>query len=170
MKIFLVLIISFLAVAAQLTLLPRLAILGVAPNLVLAATIAWAIFRKDQKSDWWVLVPVLWLDILAGRPFGLLTLSVWLVFNLISWLAGFLLRKSEIISLVALSFLGCLSFFVIFYGLTQLASSFGLAAAPAIRSDLWPVTLIGTTYDALAGLVTLWLIKKSYPRLLKING
>jgi len=170
MKIFLIIIGSFLIVALQLTIFPGLVVWGVAPDLTAALVVALAIFKKEPRNDWLVLVPMLWLDILIGRPFGLMTLSAWLVFSLISWLAKFLFKRSEAISLIALAFLGNLSFQIIFYGLFKLAGVFGLIAGGVRWADIWPSVLAGTLYNSLMCLILWWLIKKSYPWWIKING
>lgn len=106
MKIFFLALAAFLLSVFQLALAPRLSFFGVAPDLILAGTVALAITVKDPSAKWLVFVWILLFDLVAGRPFGVLSLSLILVFFLINWLANSLLGQSGFWAVLFLGFLG----------------------------------------------------------------
>ncbi len=116
-----VFLISLLAAALQLTFFAKLAFFSFSPNLILAGILAYAIWRRDKKNKWLVLIPALFLDFLVGRPFGLLTLAFWTAFCLVEWLARILFRQNNLPAIVSLTVLGVLFFEIFLTGETLLA-------------------------------------------------
>lgn len=110
MKFFLVFLLAILTMVLQLTLMPRLAILAVAPNLILAGVLAFAIWQSEYKKNWLILIPVLLFDLIAGRPFGLLTIVLWLVFFGIERLGATFLKHNDRPAILSLIFVGILLF------------------------------------------------------------
>jgi len=92
---------------AQTTLSPRLALLGVQPNLMLLAVLSWSLLRGGKEGMLWAFGGGVLLDMLSGSPFGTSTLSLLLV----SFLSGLgevmMFRPSLSLRLVA-SFAGSL--------------------------------------------------------------
>ncbi len=107
---------SFLAVIGQLTLVgyfdQKNIFLDFPLVLVLAAALTW----RQVKISWLALLPVFLFDLLISRVFGIITLSAWFSFWFIRWLAHFLFKKNEFLSLVTLGSLG----FIFFNGLNFL--------------------------------------------------
>lgn len=60
----------------QTCLLPRYAVEGIAPNLVVLLVAAWAILYGSREGALVALLSGFLLDLLSGAPFGLLTLSL----------------------------------------------------------------------------------------------
>lgn len=105
--IFIILVLFFVAIV-QTTFVPKIAIYGVFPNLILLVIIFKSAFKDYRKVFIWSLTGGIILDIFSGGiPFGVFTLS----FLIISLLVSFLSRNiwsSEFIGLVLLllTFLG----------------------------------------------------------------
>ena len=127
MQIFLVFLFSILAAALQLTLMPRLAILGVGPNLMLGWVLACAIWRSEQKKEWFIFLPVFVFDLLAGRPFGVMTLSLWLAFFGLEWLASILFKQNDFPAVISLVFVGTVFFEVCRFSLVNLLAIWRLS-------------------------------------------
>lgn len=65
-----------LAALLQVSLLPTWSVAGVAPDLMLVLVVGWAILRGTRSALAWAFVGGLWLDLLAGGPFGSYTLGL----------------------------------------------------------------------------------------------
>ncbi len=118
---FAVFLISILLAVGQLTFFSKLAFWGFNPNLILAGILSYAIFGQEKKNQWLVFIPALILDLLVGRPFGFLILSLWLTFYLIDWLARILFRQNDWPAIVLLIMSGVLFFELSLVGLIKLA-------------------------------------------------
>jgi len=103
-------IFSLIGVFLQLTTLSEISFWGTSPNLVLAIVLAGAILSQKSKLFWIVFFPVLWLDFLSGQPIGLMSLSFWIVFLFIFYLAGWQMKKNDLLARILLSLVG-VSFF-----------------------------------------------------------
>lgn len=64
---------------AQTTLSPRLALLGVQPNLMLLTVLSWSLLRGWKEGMLWAFGGGLLLDLLSGAPLGTSALSLLLV-------------------------------------------------------------------------------------------
>ncbi len=60
----------------QSSLLPRLAIDGGKPNLVLALVSLWSLLRGAKQGSIWALIAGIETDLLSGAPFGISTLCL----------------------------------------------------------------------------------------------
>jgi rod shape-determining protein MreD len=60
----------------QSTIAPRIAVLGVKPDLMLLVVISWRIIRGTEEGLLWALIGGFFLDILSGAPFGVFTISL----------------------------------------------------------------------------------------------
>ncbi len=109
MRTFFAIIVSLLLVVLQLAVLPRLSVLTVVPNLVLAYVLSLAI-DKTRKNIWLVLAPAWLLDLLGGLPFGLTTLSLCLTYFLIGWLTDRFIKQNNFFSILISSAVGVLFF------------------------------------------------------------
>lgn len=164
MRIILLILISVIVVSLQLSVLPRFSILGVAPNLILATSIAWAIYQKDEKFSWLILIPAILQDLLIGRPLGLITLSIWLSFSLVRWLGKFLFKQSGFIPILFLSLIGASSSMLFFVSLIKLVELFDLNGAKISWADFFylfgPAAIL---YNSFLCLLVFWIIKKIFP-------
>ncbi|TSC53844.1 MAG: hypothetical protein LiPW39_42 [Parcubacteria group bacterium LiPW_39] len=118
---FIVFLASALAAVWQLTLFAKLAFLGFTPNLILAGILAYAVWRHEKKNKLLILIPALFLDLLVGQPFGFFTLSIWLMFCLVDWLARILFRQNDLPAKICLIVLGILFFEFFLVGFVKLA-------------------------------------------------
>jgi rod shape-determining protein MreD len=107
MSPYLVCLLLVVIALAQTTLSPRLALLGVQPNLMLLAVLSWSLLRRGREGMLWGFGGGMLLDTLSGAPFGTSSLSLLLV----SFLSGLgevtIFRTSLSLPLVA-SFAGSL--------------------------------------------------------------
>jgi rod shape-determining protein MreD len=60
----------------QSTVMPRITVLGVHPDLMLLAVTSWSLLRGAQEGMLWALVGGIAIDFLSGAPFGVVTLSL----------------------------------------------------------------------------------------------
>lgn len=162
MRIFLLVLASILVVSFQLVFLPKLTVLTIVPNLVLAWVLAFAICQKEEKNYWWVLFPVLTLDLLIGQPFGLLSLNFCLVFFSVGFLADILFKKNDLPAILLLVAIGILLFEIYFFSLTKIFSFWRLAEPMALSVFYFFIALpVKIVYNGSLTLLSLFLIKKS---------
>lgn len=166
MKIILIITFLILVVALQLTILPRLKILGAMPNFFLALVIALAIGQREENFKWWLFGAILAFDALAGRPFGFLTLALWLTFYLLGWLAKSFFRQTGFLATGALVAIGVLIFELLFIGLIKTAEALGLAAAKIEFFDFYLVSVLPANllFNTMFALLIFYIFKKLYLR------
>lgn len=109
----------FLAIVFQLALSFKLSVFSVAPNLILAAIITIALLG-GFKQIWLIFFSGLILDLLAGRIFGIFTLSILFCFILARWLAKNIFKKNNPLSFVILAATSVLMFELVGFFLTKL--------------------------------------------------
>ncbi|MBN1640556.1 MAG: rod shape-determining protein MreD [Anaerolineae bacterium] len=78
-------LLMFALALLQSTVMPRIAILGVQPDLVLMAVTSWSILRGPEEGMLWALVGGVVMDLFSGAPFGVSTLALLAV----SFVSGF---------------------------------------------------------------------------------
>lgn len=153
---------SILAAAWQLTWLPELTILTVAPNLILAGILAFAICHKEAKNYWWVLIFALAFDLLAGRPFGVFTLSACLMFFSVELLASVIFKQNNFLAILLLVIVGVLFFEFYQFLLIKAFDAWHLAEpfdpAPFYFYAILPIKIF---YNGMLALVWLLIFKKS---------
>jgi rod shape-determining protein MreD len=66
-------------VLAQTTLSPRLALMGVQPNLMLLAILSWSLLRRGREGMLWAFAGGILLDMVSGAPLGASSISLLLV-------------------------------------------------------------------------------------------
>lgn len=108
MKSFFAIIILLLVAILQTTLVPFLALRGITPNLVLVLILFWVIFKGFQEIWWLVILAGLFLDLLSGLPFGLISLSLLITAYLIDWFNRGVFSGAKIWLIAALIALGSL--------------------------------------------------------------
>jgi len=114
MKSTLILITLLLSVIFQTTLIPFVAVFGVTPNLVLVLILILIIWKRFENVWWMILLTSLFLDLLSGLPFGLISLSLIITAYLIDqfnrnifseiklWIIGSLIASGSFIYLISL--------------------------------------------------------------------
>ena len=161
MQIFLMFLFSILAAALQLTLMPSLAILGVAPNLMAGVVLAFAIWHSEQKKDWLIFLPILVFDLLAGQPFGILTLGLWLTFFFVEWLGNILFKQNDFLAVISLILLGTIFFDVCQFLLANIFASWHLSESIKLSACYFyavlPLTLL---YNVALSLFFIWGLNK----------
>lgn len=110
-----ILFLFFILLLLQLTIMPRLSIFNVFPNILLAAMLIFVVIRGGRLTLFLGLAAGLLMDLFSSLPFGTYSLS----FILVAWLAQFIGRNvfkitdlSGQVSLIALGSFFC-SFLVI---------------------------------------------------------
>lgn len=101
MRIIFIILVLFFVGITQTTFIPKLAVYGIFPNLMLVIIILRSLFKKYKEIFIWPLAGGVILDIQSYLPLGVFTLS----FLIISLLVSFLSRNiwsSESIGLVLL--------------------------------------------------------------------
>lgn len=162
MKSLLLILFFILIVSAQVAFWPHFSIAAVAPNLILAISLVWAIYLPDGRASWLILIPGFLLDLLVGRPFGLITLSLWLAFCFVRWLGRSFFKRGGAISLLVLSALGVLSYELILAALNKLAEPFNLAGSGFYFSGFYfyPFLPLSFIINLVLCLAVYWVFKK----------
>lgn len=70
------LIVLSIVVLSQATLLPRVRLLGVTPNLLLTTVLCWSLVRGFEEGIVWGFAGGLGFDLIAGMPLGTTSLAV----------------------------------------------------------------------------------------------
>jgi len=60
----------------QSTVMPKITVLGVHPDLVLMAVTSWSLLRGAEEGMLWALISGVILDLLSGAPFGVYSLAL----------------------------------------------------------------------------------------------
>ncbi|PKO20653.1 MAG: rod shape-determining protein MreD [Chloroflexi bacterium HGW-Chloroflexi-1] len=74
--LYLTLTVVALAVLIQATLLTRVRVLGVSPDLLLVAVVAWSLLQGATQGFIWGFIGGLGLDLVAGMPLGTSSLAL----------------------------------------------------------------------------------------------
>jgi len=161
MKFFLIIAISIIIVTVQVAIFPHFDIFGARLNLLLSICVAWAICEKEKKISWYILIFALLLDLLVGEPFGLITLSIWLVFIFIKWLGSFLFRQSGFVSVAALSIIGISFYKLIYFVFYKLAGIIKIEELRLSWSDFYPSLPIFVLLNSLLCIFALWIFRRN---------
>lgn len=120
MKTFLIILLFLLAVVLQTTIFPALTVWGAAPNLVLVLVLLLVILKSFKETWLAVLATGLFLDLFAGLPFGLISLSLVTSAFLIDWLNKSLFSTVKFWISVSLIILGTLFYNLFLFSLSRL--------------------------------------------------
>lgn len=160
MKIFFIIFLSFTAAIFQLTIMADLVIWLAAPNIILAAILAYVVSLSETKNNWLVLVPAIWFDLLAGQPFGPFTLSVFFTIILLNWAAGVWFKKNDWPAILALGFGSALFFEIGQFLLFKLVHILNLNGQSYLSWHyLYAVAPLSAVYNAAIFLIIMAIIK-----------
>ena len=120
MRNFIGFIILLLAVIIQVSFLPHLTVLNLAPNLVLALLIIWAFLRPPEQSVIWAIIGGLFLDIFSVSTFGTFTLLCVLITFSISFIKKNFISDINFLFKILIAFLGFLSFNIVYFLINKL--------------------------------------------------
>jgi len=123
----------------QTTLSPRLAILGVQPNLMLLVVLCWSLLRGAKEGMLWAFGGGVLLDMLSAAPFGTWTLSLVLV-SFFSGLGEVAIFRASLSPPLVVGFFGSLLHDVAFLTILQLMG----------RGVDWPTSLWRLVFPAAA--------------------
>ncbi len=119
MKSTLILIALLLSVIFQTTLIPFVAVFGVVPNLVLVLILILIIWKKFENTWWMILLACLFLDLLSGLLFGLISLSLIITAYLIDQFNRNVFSEIKLWIIGSLIVLGSLIYFVSLFSLNS---------------------------------------------------
>jgi rod shape-determining protein MreD len=63
----------------QSTVMPKITLLGVHPDLLLMAVTSWSLLRGSEEGMLWALIGGISLDLFSGAPFGIYSLALLLI-------------------------------------------------------------------------------------------
>jgi len=79
MNVYLAILLLFVLATVQSTILPRLTVWGVHPELMLMAVISWSILSGAEEGMLWALIGGILLDLFSASHFGLHTIALLVV-------------------------------------------------------------------------------------------
>ena len=120
MKILLLILGLLFAVILQTTLFSFITFWGVGPNLILVLILILVISKKFEKIWWLILLTSLFLDLLVGLPFGLVSLSLISIAYLIDWFNQSVFSGIKFWVLASLIVLGNLAYNLLLFGLAKI--------------------------------------------------
>ena len=124
MNLYLPAVVLTAATLIQTTLLPRLTIAGVHPELVFLLTIAWSLLRGPVEGVVWGFIGGILLDLFSTGPFGVFTLALMFVCFTAGLGEGAVFRQNMLLPIVTT------------FGASLL---FHLTALVLLRTLDWPV-------------------------------
>ena len=71
--------IMFSLALLQTTVMPRITVLGVHPDLVLMAVVAWSVLRGSKEGMVWAAIGGVVMDLFSAAPFGISTLTLLII-------------------------------------------------------------------------------------------
>jgi hypothetical protein len=168
MKLVFLAILLILAASLQLAVLGHLNFFGAVPNLILALALSLAILKEGSEAKWFVLALAIFYDLAASLFFGPFSLNIFIVFCLVRWLSGFVLKQSGIWAIALSVFAGITGF----EALKGIFSKISLALFPGYFYLGWsdfimalPANLI---CNFLLSLLVLYALKNLFPNLLRM--
>jgi len=151
---------TFVAVAVlistavlQTTVMPRLALWGVKPDLMLLVVVSWSLLRGAREGAAWALGGGLLLDLLSGGPFGAATMSLMLS-SLVAGLGELNLFRGSLWLPLAAGVLASAVYNVAFLLILQV-----LGRPVMWGAGLLLVALPATALNALATYPTYWSVR-----------
>lgn len=158
-----ILFLFFILLLLQLTIMPRLSVFNVFPNILLATLLVSIIIRGGRLTLFLGLAAGLMMDLFSNLPFGSYLLS----FILIAWLSQFIGRNifkitdlSGQVSIIALGsfFCGFLIFLIV-----KISQWLGLSLYDfSFWSSFIKIALPEFILNTLLALILLFLIKKAH--------
>jgi rod shape-determining protein MreD len=88
MKFIIQLILIIIAVILQISLVPKLALFGTFPNIILLIFLALLFIGRPQESLWWAGIGGILLDLASPSYFGIYTFSMLIVYVLVFYLTN----------------------------------------------------------------------------------
>jgi rod shape-determining protein MreD len=86
MYLFINILLILLAVVLQISIMPNLAIWQVFPNLILISTVILIFSGRDKEALYWAALGGITLDLFSTFHFGIFTVSLLIIYFLISYL------------------------------------------------------------------------------------
>jgi len=137
MSIYLVIPLLAAAGLAQATLVARVAIWGVFPDLPLLLVVSWGLLRGSRQGLLWGFVAGIFVDVFSGAPFGAATLPLMAV-GFLAGLGETVVFRNVLLLMLAM-FLATVVYDVLFLLMVQMS---GGPAREAGRSVEWSGSLV----------------------------
>lgn len=142
MNYYLLILLLGLAALLQTTLVPALQVFNAVPNLVLLVVVGYTMEYGSQRGLIWAFIGGLWLDLLAGTPFGASAIALLITVAVIGLMSANLFRGHVLV--VALG--GLLA--GVLYGLIMVAILTLLGRQTQWLTAIVGVILPNAVYDA----------------------
>ncbi len=139
----------------QSTAMPRLAIMGVKPDLMLLVVMSWSLLRGGEEGLVWAFIGGLALDILSGAPFGASTLALMAV-SFLSGLGEVRIFRTHIVLPLLTALFATLVYDVLFLLLLQM-SGWPVAWLDNLVKVILPSALLNVALSPLVYQALRWL-------------
>jgi rod shape-determining protein MreD len=127
MKVLLIILSLLLAIILQTSLVPFLTVSEVGPNLILILIIILVVFNGFKKIWPYIILIGFFLDLLAGLPFGLMSLSLVSTAYLVDWFNRSIFSGIKFWITASLVVLGTLIYNLFLLGLGKIFVVIGLS-------------------------------------------
>ena len=114
MKTFLNILLVIIVVILETTLVPKMAIFGAFPNLVMLVILSLIFINRTRDALWWVLIGGVLLDLFSPVRFGAYTLSFVAIFFLAYYLVNYVFSEPSVFLAAGIFFISSLILNIIF--------------------------------------------------------
>jgi len=114
MKTFLNILLVTIVVILETTLVPKMAIFGAFPNLVMLVILSLIFINRTRDALWWVLIGGVLLDLFSPVRFGAYTLSFVVIFFLAYYLVNYVFSEPSVFLAAGIFFISSLILNIIF--------------------------------------------------------
>ncbi|MBI4708798.1 MAG: rod shape-determining protein MreD [Candidatus Portnoybacteria bacterium] len=152
----------FILAVLQISIVPRLSIFNVFPNILLASILSISIIKEDKSIIFFAFVAGLLMDFLSGLPFGINALNF--VFTL--WAAKFIGRNifktTDLFGQASLIIFACFLYSALNIILLEVFHLFGLGLEIPSWLNLLRIGLAELILNSLLAIIILIIAKKTY--------
>jgi len=158
----------FILLILQITVVPRISIFNVFPNIVLAAVLVIAAVKNDNSGFFAAIAAALILDFFSSRPFGVYLLSFIITVWLAQSLGRNIFKSTDFSGQFPLFLCASLVYSFLYLFLNKIFQWLGMGASISFWSDFLRTGLLEAGENAIVSLIFLILYKKIHGLFVRI--
>ena len=144
MKIFINILLIFLAAILQISLFPKISIFSALPNLIFLATMILIFTNREDEALIWAGLGGILLDLFSPVRFGIFLFPLLVIYFLTSILVKRIFTDPNLIIAASFFFLGSIFFDILWIFI----------------NPQWQIILINAIYNTIVGIIIYWLLRE----------